>query len=70
MTNEESLGHFRQQQKRYMREHNGMECPHYSNAIYALEQVESLRAENEALCKEYGRNYYIKDSLRREMEKQ
>lgn len=24
----------------------------------------------EALCKEYGRNYYIKDSLRREMEKQ
>lgn len=28
------------------------------------------RAEAEALCKEYGRNYYIKDSLRREMEKQ
>ena len=49
MTNEESLGHFRQQQKRYMREHNGMECPHYSNAIHALEQIESLQAENAAL---------------------
>lgn len=36
---QESIKHFQSQQKRYKREHNGRECPHYKNAMLALHKV-------------------------------
>ena len=35
-----------------------------------MDELNITQAEAEALCKEIGLDYYIKDSLRKEMEKE
>jgi len=42
MTTEDSIRHFETQQKRYKREHIGVECPHYANAISALKSSQAM----------------------------
>lgn len=43
-----AIKHFEGQQRRYMREHNGTACEYVAlalNALYALEDVETVKAE-------------------------